>query len=41
MPLPNALGEVLTPSAVSVTDDGRILVEVYLLARGRRWSGHP
>ena len=32
-PLPNALGEILTPSAVSVTEDGRLLVGAPARAR--------
>ena len=38
VPLPNALGEVLTPSAVSVMDDGRILVGAPARARA---TTHP
>jgi molecular chaperone HscC len=36
--LPNGLGEVLTPSAVSVTDDGRVLVGAPARARA---TTHP
>jgi molecular chaperone HscC len=38
VPLPNALGEALTPSAVSVTEDGRILVGAPARARA---TTHP
>src|SRR3989442_1548601 len=36
--IPNALGELLTPSAVSVTDDGTVLVGAPALARA---TTHP
>src|SRR5512133_610282 len=38
--LPNALGEVLTPSAVSVDDDGRVWVGAAALARQSTHAEH-